>query len=150
MAQTYTSILLHCVFSTRNRARLITPELRERLAPYMGGIARENGMRALAVGGTEDHMHLLLSLPATMSASKALQLVKGGSSKWVHDNFRRHGDFGWQQGYGAFSIGVSGVSDTVSYIHNQEAHHRGSSFEQEYRTVLNRHGIIPDERHVFD
>ena len=87
MPHSYASCLVHYVFSTKHRHKTISPELRERLWPYLGGIARENDMRALAVGGTDDHVHMLASVPATMTIAKAVQLVKGGSSKWVHDTF---------------------------------------------------------------
>src|ERR1041385_2305347 len=107
MPHSYVSNLMHCVFSTKERLPLITPELESRLWPYLGGIARENKMKAIAVGGTTDHVHALLSLPATMSFAKAVQLIKGGSSKWVHDTFREHRKFAWQEGYGAFSVSSS-------------------------------------------
>lgn len=86
---------------------MITEPLQERLWPYLGGIARENDMTALAVGGVVDHVHILLALPATVSISKAIQLIKGGSSKWIHETFPQHRGFAWQEGYGAFSIGIS-------------------------------------------
>lgn len=101
MAHSYVSNLAHCVFSTKERLPLIAPELEARLWPYLGGIARENKMKAIAIGGTVDHVHALLSSPATMSFAKALQLLKGGSSKWVHDTFSEHRKFAWQEGYGA-------------------------------------------------
>jgi REP element-mobilizing transposase RayT len=150
MAHTYSSSLFHCVFSTKQRGRLIGRDLKPRLWSYLGGIAREHKMKALAVGGTEDHVHLLLSLPANMAPAKAMQLIKGGSSKWVGDEFGAQRDFGWQEGYGAFSIGVSGVVDTVAYIAGQEEHHRRATFEEEYVRFLTRHGIAYDERYVFD
>src|SRR5437867_11799428 len=99
MPHSYVSNLMHCIFSTKDRFPLINAELESRLWPYVGGIARENKMRALAIGGTKDHVHTLLSLPATMDVAKAVQLIKGGSSKWVHDNFRGHRKFAWQDGY---------------------------------------------------
>src|SRR5438045_2537536 len=112
MPHTYTNTLIHCVFSTKNRQRLMTPEIRSRLFPYLAGVARANGMDAIAVGGVEDHIHLLLSLPATLPLAKALQLIKGGSSKWLHETYPDLQAFAWQQGYGAFSIGVSQVERT--------------------------------------
>jgi REP element-mobilizing transposase RayT len=78
---------MHCVFSTKERRNLITPELQERLYPYLGGIARENKMKALSIGGVEDHVHALLSIPSTLSIAKAMQLLKGNSSKWIHESF---------------------------------------------------------------
>src|SRR5262245_19525135 len=97
----YVCFYAHCVFSTKNRRALITPRLRERLWPYVGGIARENGLKAVSIGGVEDHLHLLLCVPATMPMAKAMQLIKGGSSKWVHDTFPDQGLFAWQSKYGA-------------------------------------------------
>jgi len=150
MAHSFTSQLLHCVFSTKERQKVITPELQQRLWPYLGGIARENRMKALSIGGTEDHTHILLSLPSTLSIAKAIQLIKGGSSKWVHDTFPQHYAFAWQEGYGAFSIGISDVERTVAYIENQEAHHRRKSFQQEFLAFLKKHGIEYDERYIWD
>ena len=109
MGHSYSSCLVHYVFSTKERRNLIAEALAERLHPYLGGIARENGMTALAVGGVENHVHILASLPPTLSVAKSVQLLKGGSSKWIHDTFPAHAGFSWQEGYGAFSIGVSGV-----------------------------------------
>lgn len=146
----FTSCHLHCVFSTKERRKLITPELQQRLWPYIGGIARENQMKAIAVGGVEDHVHALVSIPATLSISKAVQLLKGNSSKWIHETFPNHRDFGWQEGYGAFSIGVSGVADTVGYIQGQAAHHRRKSFHEEFEVFLKKHGMEYDERSLSD
>ena len=98
MPHSYVTDLMHCTFSTKERFPFIDNELEPRLWPYIGGIARENRMKALAIGGTRDHIHALLSLPATMSFAKAVQLIKGGSSKWVHDTFVKYKKFGWQEG----------------------------------------------------
>jgi REP element-mobilizing transposase RayT len=100
-SMSYISSYFHCVFSTKERRRLIAPELRDRLWPFLGGIARQNQMKAIEIGGVEDHVHILLSLPSTMAISKALQLMKGGSSKWVHETFPEHRLFAWQEEYGA-------------------------------------------------
>jgi REP element-mobilizing transposase RayT len=135
------SSLFHCVFSTKKREPSLTPEVRDRLYPYLGGIARENGMKALAIGGVADHVHLLLSLPATMPLSKAMQLMKGNSSKWIHQTFPALRAFSWQQGYGAFSIGVSGIEETRAYIRGQEEHHRTRTYREEVITFLQRHSM---------
>ncbi len=116
----------------------------------MGGIARENNMKALAIGGIEDHAHVLLSLPSTITIAKAIQLVKGGSSKWVSDTFPSHFDFEWQEGYGAFSISISHVGSTIAYINNQLEHHQKETFEEEYRAILKKHGIEYDERYWLE
>jgi REP element-mobilizing transposase RayT len=149
LSHTFVNALLHCVFSTKGRRRLITADIQERLWPFLGGIAREQGFKALAIGGVEDHVHLLLSLPATLPIAKAIQLVKGASSKWVHDTFSKHRDFAWQEGYGAFSIGVSQVDATTKYIRSQAEHHRKTTFQEEFRMFLKRHGIEYDERYVW-
>jgi REP element-mobilizing transposase RayT len=125
------------------------PEIRERLWSYLGGIAHQNEMTALAIGGTDDHVHLLVSLPATLPVSKAIQLIKGGSSKWIHETFPTMGNFAWQEGYGAFSVGVSGVDDTIAYITNQAEHHRTKTFEEEFISFLKRHNLPFDDRYVF-
>src|SRR5258706_15886255 len=114
---------MHCVFSTKNRARSIPESAMPRLWAFIGGIARTNGIKAIAVGGVEDHVHILLLLPAIISVSKAMQLIKAGSSKWCNQslNGRR---FEWQTGYSAFSVGQSQVQDTIAYINNQREHHK--------------------------
>ncbi len=144
MAHTYVSNLLHCVFSTKERRESIRAEWQPKLWAYMGGIARQKGFQALAVGGTKNHAHALLSLPATISVAKAIQLVKGGSSKWIHDTLGAR-LFDWQDGYGAFSVGRSSLKATVEYIENQVEHHKRRSFEDEYRAILRKHGMDIDE-----
>ncbi|HTH47892.1 MAG TPA: IS200/IS605 family transposase [Candidatus Limnocylindria bacterium] len=135
------SCLMHYVWSTHRREPSLTPTIRERLWPYFGGIAREHDMKALAVGGVTDHVHLLVSLPSTLSTAKAVQLLKGNSSKWLRETFPKlvQSGFAWQEGYGAFSIGVSGVDDTVRYILTQEDHHRRSGFREEFEAFLKKH-----------
>jgi putative transposase len=149
MAHSFTSNLYHCIFSTKDRRKTITPDLEGRLWPYLGGIARENNMKALAVGGIADDLHILLSLPSTLDIAKAMQLIKGNSSKWVHDTFPDLRTFSWQEGYGGFSIGVSQINVTVAYIQNQKKHHRQTTFEEEFLKIIQRHGIEYDERFVW-
>ncbi len=149
MAHSYTNILIHYVWSTKNREKTITAELQKRLWSYMGGIARENNMKALAIGGIEDHMHLLISLPTTLSIAKAIQLIKGGSSKWVHDTFPNYNNFKWQEGYGAFSVSSSQLKNTILYINRQKEHHFKESFRDEYISVLGEHDIDYDKRYVW-
>ena len=146
----YISSYFHCVFSTKQRQRIITPELRERFWPFLGGIARQNKMKAIEIGGVEDHVHVLLSLPSTIAISKAVQLIKGGSSKWVHENFPEHRLFSWQEKYGAFSASMSQLDSIIEYIRNQEAHHRAMTFQEEFLTLLKKHQIEYDERYIWD
>jgi REP element-mobilizing transposase RayT len=141
MSHSHLSCLLHVVFSTAERRPLIREEMQDRLHAYLGGIARENDMVALAVGGVADHVHLLLSLPRTLSVSKAVQLLKAGSSKWINESFPESGQFSWQEGYGAFSIGVAQREKTVAYIRTQAEHHKRVSFTDEFKKFLATHGI---------
>ena len=149
MGHTYAANFLHCVFSTKGRRKTLTPEMQSRLEPYLAGIARANGFKILAARAVHDHAHILLSLPPSVALAKAMQLVKGGSSKWIHDTFPETQGFGWQEGYGAFSIGVSGLQTTIAYIERQEEHHRERDFETEFIAFLKKHGIEYDERYVF-
>ncbi len=106
-------------------------------------------MKAIAIGGMPDHVHILLSLPATSSVAKTIQLLKGGSSKWVHDTFPEQAGFQWQEGYGAFSVGTSQVPQTIEYIQSQQQHHQKRTFEQEFLAFLQRHKIDYDTRYVW-
>jgi len=145
----FTHCLMHCVFSTKHREPQLSPEIRARLWPYLGGIARQNGMKALAVGGVADHVHVLLCLPAALSTSKAMQLLKGNSSKWLHETFPTLRGLTWQEGYGAFSIGISGIADTIHYIDQQEEYHRVRTFREEFEGFLRKHEI-PFEAAMLD
>jgi putative transposase len=150
MANTFTSLHYHVVFGTKHRETWIRQEFEQRIWEYLGGIARTNGMSALCVGGVEDHVHILLGLPPILAVSKAMQLLKGGSSKWIHDTFPELAGFGWQDGYGAFTVSQSALNDTIHYIQNQREHHQRKSFQDEYLAFLHKHGIAFDERYVFD
>jgi putative transposase len=150
MANTYTSVNIHYVFSTKNRAPLIVGNMRDRLWAFMGGIARENQMKARCIGGIEDHVHLLVSMPTTLSIAKGIQLIKGGSSAWVHETFPEMVHFAWQEGYGAFSVSMSHFDETVAYIKNQEEHHRHKSFQEEYLVFLKKHEIAYNEKYIRD
>ena len=149
MSHTYSSLLFHCVFSTRERQKLISLELQSRLWAYMGGIAREHHMKALAIGGTDDHAHLLLSLPPSHSIATAMREIKSGSSRWMHEtpNFPL---FGWLDGYGAFSIGQAQIETTVAYIAKQNDHHCKQDFQAEFLAFLKKHRIEFDPVSIWD
>jgi len=149
MPQSYVSCFMHYVFSTKDRQDWINLELRKRLYPYFGGIAKTNRMKMLTAGGTENHVHLLMS-QSTVFIPKVAQLIKGGSSKWIHDTFPALKHFRWQKGYGAFSINVSHVQGTLAYIERQEEHHREVSFKEEFLSFLKKHNIAYDERYIWD
>lgn len=149
MANTYSALYYHLVFSTKNRERLITPDLRERLWEYLGGITRENEGVVLRIGGIEDHVHLLVALPPTTAPSRMVQQIKGGSSKWIHTNFPAHAGFAWQDGYGAFTVSRSALDEVGRYIDRQQEHHRHRTFDEEYRALLDKHEVRYDERYLF-
>jgi len=146
----YVSSYFHCVFSTKERRKLITPSLQERIWPFLGGIARQNEMKAIIIGGTDDHIHMLLSLPSTMPVAKAMQLIKGGSSKWIHETFPEQRLFAWQEEYGAFSVSVSQLDTITDYIRNQPEHHRARSFQEEFLALLKKHHIKYDNRYLWE
>jgi putative transposase len=147
MSHTYIANFVHCVFSTKNRSKIIPPEVQPQLWSYIGGIARNNKFKALIVGGTEDHIHILLSLPATMPLAKAMQLLKGGSSHWMNETLVK--GFAWQEGYGAFTVGISQIPNTFSYIKNQSVYHRRRDFQAEFLTFLKKHAIDYDPKFVW-
>ncbi len=134
--------LQHIVFGTKERRPFLTPATIRPMFSYMGGVARKNGMSALAIGGIEDHAHLLLVLPATMPVAKAVQLIKAGSSKWFRE---KHGPrFGWQEGYAHFSVSKSNEEKVAKYIRNQEHHHRRRDFASELKELFSKHGVAYD------
>ncbi len=149
MANTYVCLNIHCVFSTKNREPVIDQQIKDRLWAFLGGIAKRNKMKAICIGGTNNHVHALLSVPATISVAKAVQLLKGGSSKWVHEEFPHQSKFSWQEGYGAFSVSVSQLNEIIAYIHNQEEHHQKRTFKEEYLAFLEKHGIECDKRYLW-
>jgi REP element-mobilizing transposase RayT len=149
MSHTYCSALFHCVFSTENRAKSISPDLQERLGAFMAGIARKQGMKLIAVGGMEDHVHLLLSIPSSKPLAQGLREIKSGSSCWMKETGGEKG-FQWQEGYGAFSVGCSQVNTTLPYIARQNEHHRKNDFQAEFIAFLKKHRIDYDPKYIFD
>ncbi len=150
VANTYTSLHYHVIFSTKNRERWIQSDLEQRIWAYLGGIARENNMTPILIGGVEDHVHLLLGLPPVLALSNAVKLIKGGSSKWIKETFPVLTKFGWQDGYAAFTASKSHLPELTDYISRQRTHHLRKSFEEEYRAFLERHEIPYDPRYIFD
>ncbi|MBN1511349.1 MAG: IS200/IS605 family transposase [Phycisphaerae bacterium] len=150
MGQTLTCLHYHIVFSTKNRLPQITDELRQRLYDYMGGIVKGERGLLFEAGGTQDHVHLLVSLPAQLSVADFLRLVKTNSSKWVHETFAHHRAFAWQSGYGAFSVSRSNDDSVRRYIEAQPEHHRRTTFQEEFLEFLRRHEIPFDERYIWE
>jgi REP element-mobilizing transposase RayT len=144
MPHSFTSLLVHVIFSTKNRTAAISPELAGRLFPYMAGIIKERRGTPIIINGPADHVHLLLSIPATESIADLLRVVKTNSSRWVHEEFPEHRRFGWQAGYAAFTVSASRSAEVERYIAKQQEHHRRVSFQEEFLTFLKRHGIAYD------
>ena len=149
MANTYSSLHYHLVFSTKNRVAYLTPDIEQRVWAYIGGVARKHKMTALQVGGFDDHIHALVMAPPILSPSQIAQYLKGDSSKWIHETFPELRDFAWQEGYGAFTVSKSNLESVVSYIQKQREHHQQRTFQEEYLDFLQKHGIEYDERYVW-
>jgi putative transposase len=148
MSHTYTNLLTHVIFSTKNREPLITAGLHDDLLAYVGGIVREIGGVLRAANAKPDHVHLLCSLPPTVATSDALRVVKTNSSRWVHRE-RRLAGFDWQTGYGAFSVSHSVAPSVARYIRDQEKLHRRVTFQEEFLTFLKKNGMACDERYIW-
>lgn len=149
MAQTLTRLLVHAIFSTKNRTNLIKPEIEPELYAYIGGICRNAGSPLLAAGGTENHVHLLISLAKTLPLADLMMDVKKDSSKWIKTRAACFADFQWQEGYGGFSIGESQVDDLKAYFARQKEHHRAMTFEEEYLAFLRKFNVPYDERYLW-
>jgi REP-associated tyrosine transposase len=150
MPQSLCSILVHLVFSTKNREPFITPAIESELHPYMATIFREYNSPSLIIDGTADHIHSLFALGRTITVADLVEEVKTGSSKWIKTKGSAFRNFHWQKGYGAFSIGQSNVEQVKRYIRNQKEHHRRITFKDEYRNFLKQHKVQFDERYVWD
>ena len=149
MANTYTSLHYHLIFSTKNREPWLTSDIEQRIWAFIGGIARAHSMTALQIGDVEDHIHALVNAPATIAPAQIAQYLKGDSSKWIHEEFRSLRSFGWQDGYGAFTVSKSNIRDVITYIQTQRKHHRKRTFQEEYVDFLVKNDIEYDERYVL-
>ena len=150
MSQSLSSILIHLVFSTKNREHFITPTIEAELHPYMAKIFRELQSPSLAIDGTSDHVHVLFSLARVVTVADLVEELKTSTSKWIKTKGGEFRNFHWQRGYGAFSIGQSNVEALKRYIREQKKHHQHRTFQDEYRKFLNAYGIDYDERYVWD
>jgi putative transposase len=150
MPQSLSSILIHLIFSTKNREPFITPAIELELHPYMAKIFRALKSPSLTIDGTEDHIHILFSLSRVVNIAELVEEVKTESSKWIKTKGPGFRNFHWQKGYGAFSIGQSQVVAVKRYIARQKIHHRRVTFQDEYRRFLKSYGIEWDERYVWD
>jgi len=150
MAQSLSKILLHIIFSTKNRTGLILDELEEELHAYLATSIRAQGSNAYRIGGTQNHIHIACSLSRTMTVSKLIEAMKTSSSKWMKEKDKRCDDFSWQAGYAAFSLGQSQLSALIKYIENQKEHHKKKTFKEEVLEFLKKYGVEYDERYLWD
>ena len=150
MSQSLSSILIHVVFSTKNREPFITESIETELHPYIASIFRNLKSPSLAIDGTKDHVHILFALGRVISVADLVEEVKTSSSKWIKTKGPEFRNFRWQRGYGAFSIGQSNVAALKRYIGRQKQHHRHTTFQDEYRKFLKLYEIVYDERYIWD
>ena len=149
MAQTLTRLLEHIIFSTKDRRDLIVPSIEPELYAYLGGVCSNHESPALAIGGIENHVHLLVSLSKNSALSDFLMMLKKDSSLWIKTKGAAYCDFYWQDGYGAFSVGQSQVRTVTRYIHEQKQRHKNITFEEELMTIAKRYGVEFDPRFLW-
>jgi REP element-mobilizing transposase RayT len=150
MPQSLSNILIHLVWSTKNRHPWLEPGIRAKTHAFLAGAVRQMDCEAYRVGGVTDHVHLAVRLSRTLSVADLVKEIKTASSKWLKAQDPAFTDFYWQQGYGAFSVGMSQKETLLHYIDTQEEHHRTRTFQDEYRTILKKYGIDYDEGYVWD
>lgn len=149
MANTYTQIHIHSVFSVQNRMSLIQNLWKDRLYQYIITIIQNHGHKVLVIGGMPDHIHILFGFRPTQALSELMQMIKRDSSEWINDEKFVMGKFSWQEGYGAFSYSKSHIDQVARYIANQEIHHKKKTFLEEYKEILTDFGLEYDERYIF-
>jgi putative transposase len=150
MANTYTQLYVHVVFSVKGRASCIGSEWKENLYRYITGLITHKEQRLMIVNGVADHIHLLIGLKPDCNLSDLVRDLKANSSRWINENKLVAGRFAWQTGFGAFSVGQSQLQRVVNYILNQEDHHLKKSFREEYIEFLDSHGIVFRPEYLFD
>jgi len=150
MAHTFANLLTHVIFSAKDRQPLISRELKPDLLVYMGGIVRELQCKSVAANSMPDHLHMLLSLPPSVSVAEALRIVKTNSSRWVRQTRTHLRGFAWQTGYGAFSVSQSNAASVMKYIHEQEKHHRRITFQEEFISFVTKNRVRYDERYIWE
>ena len=150
MGHSYTNLLYHIVFSTKERRSALDSEINARLYDYLGGAVRSEGGSSLAINGCADHIHMLARLRQEKAVADVLRAIKANSSGWIHRTFPGSRDFAWQAGYGAFSVSQSQAETVQRYIANQQSHHQRVSFKEEFVALLNEHGIEYDERYLWN
>jgi len=149
MAGSFASLYYHLVFSTKDRRRLITPDIAPRIYEYIGGIIRAKLGVSMLIGGMPDHTHILTSLDKTIAVADALRDIKSNSTSWIRETFPAFAKFSWQEGYGAFTVSPGELDQVKAYIAGQEAHHRTVTFQEEFLEFLHRYQIPYDERYIW-
>jgi REP element-mobilizing transposase RayT len=150
MPQSLSKVLLHIIFSTKNRKESIPQTLRAKLYAYMAGVCRQRDVEAYRIGGTNNHVHIACSLPRTITIAKLVEEIKKPSSIWMKQQDGGESNFAWQAGYGVFSLGQSQLTALVTYIDNQEEHHKTKTFKEELFGFLEKYNIDYDERYLWD
>ncbi len=150
MPQSLVKILVHIVFSTKDREDLIVSKIENELFGYISGIVKNNGSKLIIANGTKNHIHLLVSCSKKITIPKLVGDIKRASSVWIKKQNPKYNEFYWQKGYGAFSIGQSQVEMVVTYIKNQKQHHATQHFTDEYKNLLTKYEIDFDEKYVWD
>lgn len=150
MAHSLTKIILHVVFSTKNRETTISDAIKPKLHGYLAQVARSMGCEVHIVGGVADHVHLAIDFPRTISVADVLKKLKGTSSRWIKEQGPEHTRFAWQVGYGVFSVSASHQAKLIDYIAHQEEHHRKITYQDELRTLMKKYGIKIDETYLWD
>jgi putative transposase len=150
MPQSLSKVILHIIFSTKNREPFLDSDVRPRMHAYLATICRDLGAELVRIGGVADHVHIVTTLPRTLSQAQFIEQIKKGSSKWIKELDSPYGGFFWQRGYGAFSVSPSQLTAVLKYIKGQQEHHRTRTFQEEYRELLRRHGVDFDEHYVWD
>ena len=148
MSSSFCNLLYHIVFSTKGREPWLTREIRSKTHQYLGGAIRNEKGIAMIVNGTADHVHLLAKLRQDKAISKLIGELKANSSGWISRTFKNATGFAWQEGYGAFTVSESQLSNVYRYIERQEEHHRSVSFLEEFKVLLKAHGLPFDERYL--
>ena len=150
MPQSLANVLVHIIFSTKGRQPILAKALRPELEAYLAGILGNLDCPAVRVGAMPDHVHFLCRLSRNLAIAKVVEEVKKGSSKWMKTKAAALRNFHWQNGYGAFSVSPSEAEAVAQYVANQEEHHQRVTFQEEYRAILEKHGLEFDERYVWD
>ena len=150
MANTYTQMYIQIVFAVKRRQNLIQKKWKDELHKYICGIVNGKGQKVYAIGGVEDHIHILVSIKPNIAISDLLRDIKANSSKWINENEFVRGKFQWQEGFGAFSYAQSQLDNVIAYVNNQEQHHQKKTFKVEYLTLLQKFNIEYDEKYLFE